>query len=150
MAIQKRHRGTLGDLSGMEAPDLSFSEPAIQEPKPIEQPAPASLPETEVAVAAEKPEPATDTITVAVAKTESAANQAAVLEQPRRGRPKGIKGAGPKRLNLIQGDKDKVLALQLPSKLIDGLRRYADEHEMTIKELVGKTLMKKIGPEYYK
>lgn len=133
MAIQKRHRGTLGDLSGMEAPDLSFSEPAIQEPKPIEQ-----------------PEPATDTITVAVAKTESAANQAAVQEQPRRGRPKGIKGAGPKRLNLIQGDKDKVLALQLPSKLIDGLRRYADEHEMTIKELVGKTLMKKIGPEYYK
>lgn len=150
MAIQKRHRGTLGDLSGMEAPDLSFSEPAIQEPKPIEQPVPASLPETEVAVAAEKPEPATDTITVAVAKTEPAANQAAVQEQPRRGRPKGIKGAGPKRLNLIQGDKDKVLALQLPSKLIDGLRRYADEHEMTIKELVGKTLMKKIGPEYYK
>ena len=71
------------------------------------------------------------------------------MEKPRPGRPKGIKGAGPQRLNLIQGDKDKVLALQLPSKLIEGLRRYAEDHDITMKELIGKTLMKKIGPKYY-
>ncbi|MCQ2239758.1 MAG: hypothetical protein MJZ73_11075 [Bacteroidaceae bacterium] len=154
MAIQKRHRGTLGDFSGMGAPDLSFNEPespkaAEPQPAPVEE---APVPKAEPVVAGQPvaaPEPVKVEAQIpATAEVESAPAEEA--EKPRRGRPKGIKGAGPKRLNLIQGDKDKVLALQLPSKLIDGLRRYADDHDITMKELIGKTLMKKIGPEYYK
>lgn len=154
MAIQKRHRGTLGDLSGLGAPDLSFNEP--EAPKAAEpQPAPAEeapAPKAEPVVV-EQPVAAPAPVkveAVAPVVVETATVQEEEIERPRRGRPKGIKGAGPKRLNLIQGDKDKVLALQLPSKLIDGLRRYADDHDITMKELIGKTLMKKIGPEYYK
>lgn len=187
MAIKKRHHGTLGDLSGMEAPDLSFqesvrhivsqpaaepetdktlSEPQPTPPAPEVATAPAPQPQPLIATPAEPAEPVVITPIVAaepvVAPQPVVEPQPVVAPQPvvvatepvavpekRRGRPKGIKGAGPKRLNLIQGDTDKVLALQLPSKLIEGLRRYADEHDMTMKELIGKTLMKRIGPEYY-
>ena len=144
MAIQKRHRGTLGDFDGLEAPDLSFNEP--ETPKEAQaQPVVAQeeVPVTAVPAPQEEAKPAVEAAVAPAAEEVSE-------EKPRRGRPRGIKGAGPKRLNLIQGDKDKVLALQLPSKLIDGLRRYADDHDITMKELIGKTLMKKIGPEYYK
>ncbi|MCF0160870.1 MAG: hypothetical protein HUJ99_08765 [Bacteroidaceae bacterium] len=139
MAIQKRHHGTLGDLSGLGAPDLSFNESEAQQPSTATNPTreEANAPQTVEAV---QPQPAATT-QLSTPTTE--------VEKPRPGRPKGIKGAGPKRLNLIQGDKDKVLALQLPSKLIEGLRRYAEDHDITMKELIGKTLMKKIGPKYY-
>lgn len=149
MAIQKRHRGTLGDLSGLGAPDLSFNEP--EAPKAVE---PQSAPAEEAPAPKAEPvvveQPVATPQPVKVAEPTPVVESTEEAEKPRRGRPKGIKGAGPKRLNLIQGDKDKVLALQLPSKLIDGLRRYADDHDITMKELIGKTLMKKIGPEYYK
>ncbi|MCQ2246496.1 MAG: hypothetical protein MJZ69_06895 [Bacteroidaceae bacterium] len=124
MAIQKRHQGTLGNLSDGGAPDLSFS----------------------------NPEPAQEVKTAEPAQVvkEKEIQGATTAPAKKVGRPKGIKGAGPKRLNLIQGDTDKTLALQLPTKLIDGIRQYAEDHNLTIKELIGRTMMKKIGAEYLK
>lgn len=51
--------------------------------------------------------------------------------------------AGRKRLELIPGDIDKTISLQLPSTLIKKIQQYGLEHGQTMKEVIGIALMEK-------